>query len=137
MGEEEKTGADLGIKVMGNEINVKNLKSVNTIATVTTLVLVAVFGVFLYFHEVNAQQEKAHIAGVLQQSNSIVAEALKQSNKAVTDALKELAQEQRNAIVEQKRSTNAIKEVACLSDPAMKNRNDARDFCKRMSRDDR
>ena len=130
MSEENKTGADLGIKVMGNELNVKNVKSLNTIATVTTMMLVAMLGVFLYFHEVQAREDKATLAGTLQQSNNITAEALKQSNKAITEALKELATEQR-------RSTNAMKEVACLNDPAMRNRGDARDFCKRIARDDR
>ena len=141
MSEEEKSGADLGIKIAGNEVNIKNVKSLNTIATVTTMVLVATLGVFLYFHEVNAQQDKARLAGTLEQSNSIVAEALKQSNKAVTDALKELAIEQRRATdainAEQRRSTNAMKEIACLNDPVMRNRGDARDFCKRIARDDR
>lgn len=57
-------------------------------------------------------------------------QALKDANKAVVEALKEL-------VAEQRRSTTAAREVACLSDPTMKNRADARDFCKRVVGGDR
>lgn len=126
----EQTGADLNLKFAGQEVNLRNVKSLNTIATLVTMLLVGTLGVFLYFHEVNAQHDKSTLASTLQQSNAIVADSLRQSNKAMTDALKELAAEQR-------RSTNAMKEVACLNDPAMRNRADARDFCRRMARDER
>lgn len=59
-----------------------------------------------------------------------MAQAAKEANQAVVRALQEL-------VAEQKRSTNAAKEVACLNDPVMRNRQDAREFCKRMARDDR
>lgn len=131
MGSEENTaGTDLSLKIAGNEASMKNVKSMNTIATVATMVLVCVLGVFLYYHEVAAQQDKATLAKTLSESNGIVAKALEQSNKTMTEALKELT-------IEQRRSTSAMKEIACLSDPAMKNRPDARDFCKRISGADR
>lgn len=47
----ENTGADLGLKVAGQEVNIRNVKSLNTIATVTTLLLVcvAITGGYLMF----------------------------------------------------------------------------------------
>lgn len=86
--------------------------------------------VALYQHNADAKDDKANLAATLKESNSSIAASLKESNANVTAAMKEIAGEQR-------RSTNAMKEVACLSDPAMRTRGDARDFCKRMSRDDR
>lgn len=74
------------------------------------------------------QIQNAHTADA-KEDKVVVAQAAKDANRAVVEALKEL-------VAEQKRSTNAAKEVACLNDPAMRNRQDARDFCKRMSRAD-
>lgn len=139
--QEEKSGADLGIKVPGGEVNIKNVKSLNTIATVTTMVMVGMLAVFLYYHEVNAQQDKAQVATTLQKSNTDIAGILKEANQA--------QREQNAALVKaindsNERTVNAISkltskssEIACLSDPAMRNRVDARDLCKRLSRDDR
>jgi hypothetical protein len=59
-----------------------------------------------------------------------VVNSLKESNSHTVEALKAMT-------VEQKKSTSAIREIACLNDPVMKNRSDAREFCKRMARDDR
>ena len=69
------------------------------------------------------------------------AKSVKEANLAVVQAIKESGAMTAKAIeqftIEQKRSTNAQRETACLSDPTLRNRADAREFCKRMSRDDR
>lgn len=130
----DSVGADIAVKVAGQEFNVRNVKSLNTIATVTSLIVVCTLGVFLYFHEATAQQDKAQTAATLAKSNAEIASALKENNKILVDAMKEQSMNTLNALG---RLTSATKEIACLSDPAMKNRNDARDFCKRITREDR
>lgn len=91
----------------------------------------------LFQHEATAQQDKARIAATLEKSNHDIAGALKESNTAIVQALKEsnsnTLQAIRELATEQRRATNAIKEVACLSDPAMKDNRNAREFCKRVS----
>lgn len=138
---DDRPGADVGVKIMGNEVNIKNFKSLNTLATVATLCAVCAIGVFTYFHEVGAQQDKATVASTLQKSNADIAGALKESTSAMVHALKESNTNTLNALreltTEQKKSTVAIREGNCLQDPAMRNRPDARDFCKRLTRDDR
>ncbi len=127
---EQENGADVALKIAGQEVNLRNVKSLNTIATVCTLLGVCIIGVYLHFHEVNAQTEKAQVAATLQKSNVDIAAILKEATQA--------QREQGQAIVKAlERVERRAAEVACLSDPTMKNRNDAREFCRRMSRDDR
>ena len=76
-----------------------------------------------------AWELKTHAGDAARQGDAIV-KSINDANAAPVKALQELA-------AEQKKSTNAMREIACLSDPAMRNRADARDFCKRMSRDER
>ena len=141
MGDPEKGGADIGLKLAGQEVNIRNVKSLNTIATMATLILVSALGVGGYFHEATAQAERAanhverikinaDIAGALKESNNAVVQALRENNTNTLKAIESLTYEQRKA-------ASAMREIACLSDPAIKNQTNARDFCKRMSRDDR
>lgn len=136
-----KRGADVSLKVAGQEVNVKNIKSLNTIATVATLFAVCLLGMFLYFHEAGAQQDKAVVAKTLEKSNSDIASALKESNRAIVDAIKETnastVQALREFSVEQRKATRAMAEVACLNDPAIRNQPNAREFCRRRAGDDR
>lgn len=81
-------------------------------------------------HAADTKEEKAAVAKAITDSNATIANALKENNANTLQALRELAAEQR-------KSTDAVREIACLSDPAMRNRGDAREFCKRMSRDSR
>lgn len=81
-------------------------------------------------HAADTKEDKAAIAKALTESNTTIANALKESNAATVNAINGL-------MLEQRKSTDAIREIACLSDPAMRNRGDAREFCKRMSRDSR
>lgn len=84
----------------------------------------------LYQHDSVAQEQKRELAATLKDSNRTIADALKESNAS--------QKEQTTAIVNAlNRLEKRTAEVACLSDPAMKNRADARDFCRRLARDDR
>lgn len=94
-----------------------------------------------------AWELKAH-AGDSEKRDAAIVQSIKEGNAAFVQALKEAgtqAKESNSATVkalqdvttEQKKSTSAMREIACLSDPAMKNRPDAREFCRRMARDER
>ena len=81
-------------------------------------------------HAGDSEKQSAAIVKSINDANAALVGSMKESNAATVQALKELTSEQ-------KKSTNAMREIACLSDPTMRNRPDARDFCKRMSRDER
>ena len=84
----------------------------------------------LYHHEATAQNVGKDVAASVREANKDVVNALKESNSATVKAIDALA-------TEQKKSTIVMREMVCLSDPTMRNRSDAREFCKRISRDDR
>ena len=81
-------------------------------------------------HAGDSEKQSAAIVKSINDANAALVGSMKESNAATVKALQELT-------AEQKKSTNAMREIACLSDPTMRNRPDARDFCKRMSRDER
>lgn len=120
---------ELDLEIAGQKIRTKNYRLLDLI-WLPVFLGVAYCCLILYQHDASAKDDKATLAATLKESNANIAAALKENNSNMVNAIKEIA-------VEQRRSTNAIKEVACLNDPAMQHRNDARDFCKRMSRDDR
>ena len=125
----DENGKEVDLEVAGQKIRAKGYRLLDLIWL--PLVLgVAYTCLTLYNHEATAQQEKQSIAVQLKESNKAMVDALKESNMTTVNAIKELT-------TEQKKATNAIREVACLADPALKNRSDARDFCKRITRDDR
>ena len=78
-------------------------------------------------HAGDSEKQSAAIVKSINDGNAVMVQALKESNESTVKALKEMT-------LEQKRSTEAMREIACLSDPTMRNRPDARDFCRRMSR---
>lgn len=47
----EKNGADIALKVAGQEVNVRNVKSLNTILTMLTLVMMSVTAYAFYQHQ--------------------------------------------------------------------------------------
>lgn len=83
-----------------------------------------------YAHGVDTKDEKAAVANKLVESQKIIADSLRESNNNNAAIMREVVQEL-------KRNTKAVSEVACLSDPAMKNRQDAREACKRLVGSDR
>jgi hypothetical protein len=82
----------------------------------------------LYNHNADAKDDSKSVAQVLKESNKEIAGALKEATRENAEAMKAFA-------VEQRRMTQAIRESNCLLDPAMRNRPDAREFCKRMAQD--
>ncbi len=67
-------------------------------------------------------------AKAVTQSNEKVVQALRENNEKTNAALEKLNDRQRQ-------SNDVMREIACLLDPALKNRQDARDVCKRLARD--
>lgn len=120
---------ELDVKIAGQEVRTKGYRLTDLIWLPMGLGI-AYACMSLYNHEATAQSDKAMLANTLKESNGQIAQALKESNLRTAEAIERMA-------VEQKRATSAMREVACLSDPVMRNRSDAREFCKRMARDDR
>lgn len=84
----------------------------------------------LYNHSVEAKDEKEAIAKSLKESHAQTAQALKESNANTAEAIRQMA-------TEQKKATNVLREMSCLLDPQVVRRSDAREFCKRITRDER
>jgi len=84
---------------------------------------------YLCFQQASAQSDKRINVEQVDKTHKEFIEVLKENNLNTVSAIKELA-------VEQRKSTTAIKEIACLSDPALRNKNDAREICKRLVRGD-
>lgn len=76
-----------------------------------------------------------------EKNQKAVKEALKESNAEVVKVLKEMGTQHnevmRQVTVEIRRGNEAQRETACLLDPALRNRPDARDVCKRLIRGER
>jgi len=100
----------------------KELSSLFSVLTFTAVCIAVTIG---WIHHVDAGETKNTIAKALEASNEKVAKALDDSNKNFVRALESLTEEQ-------KKSTRVMQEIACLQDPAMRNRADAREFCKRI-----
>lgn len=135
----EESG-ELDLEVAGQKVRAKGYRLVDLIW------LPMIFGIgytcmSLYQHDAQAQSDKAQVAQTLQKSNADIAGALKENSSTLAQALKEnnanTLQAIRELTIEQRKSTDAVREVACLSDPNLKNSPTARDFCKRMTRDSR
>lgn len=101
---EAQSGADVSLKVAGQEINVKNVKSLNTAATLVTLCLVLLIGYAFFLHT----------------------EETKTASAAFVGALKE----QTTAIREQ---TAAQREQTCIMKFDQRERPNNADFCKQIS----
>lgn len=125
----QENDQELDLEVGGQKIRTKGYRLIDLI-WLPMILAMGYIGLLLQNHVAAAEKDGAVIAVAAKEANKALVDAIKESNSATVAALRDLTTEQR-------RSTNAIKEVACLSDPSMKNRGDARDFCKRMSRDDR
>lgn len=81
----------------------------------------------LYTHAADSKLEKGELIQTLKESNKEVADALKASNSQTAEIIRQMA-------LEQKRATDVLRELACLNDPALKGRQDARELCKRVTR---
>ena len=120
----EENGADVTLKVAGQEVNLRNIKSLNTIATLITMFGVGLLAMVVYNHDSVAQTAQKNVVDATKEANQAIVRALKELNEQNVAALKELT-------VEQKRATFQITVSNCMNEPAMKNRQDARQFCER------
>lgn len=137
---ENDSGQELDLEVGGQKVRAKGYRLIDLI-WLPMIFGIAYICLTLYQHDASAQKGDTAVAKQLTESNQIISNSLRESNKTMVDALKEnnanTVQALRELTLEQRKATSAIKEIACLSDPSMRNRGDAREFCKRMARDDR
>ena len=82
-----------------------------------------------YYVRGYAAEYENNAKGIRESSDKVV-KAVEEASKQNTDVIKQMA-------LEHRRSNDIMQEMACLLDPALKNRNDARDVCKRLVRSDR
>jgi type VI protein secretion system component VasK len=87
----EEAGADVALKLAGQEINVRNVKSLNTVATLTSLIILVLIAYGGWVHVVEAKDNGKEIAKELKESNKQVADSLKESQRELGEVLKELA----------------------------------------------
>ena len=80
-------------------------------------------------HAGDSERQTTAIVKSINDANTAMVQSLKESNSATVKALQEMTKEQ-------KHGTAAMREIACLTDPTMRNRQDAREFCRRISRDE-
>jgi cytochrome c-type biogenesis protein CcmH/NrfG len=76
----ERNGADVSVKVAGQELNVRNVKSLNTILTALSFAVLIGIGVLMWTHVVAEDQ-----------SNKAILTEIKEQNKAVLQAQKNSA----------------------------------------------
>ena len=89
--EEHGNGADVAVKIAGQEVNIKNVKSLNTLATMTTLVVAILIAYGGWMHSTEAKENNKDIAKELKE----VAKAAREQN-----CLLSLPQERRQENVE-------------------------------------
>ena len=117
---EETNGADVAVKIAGQEFNIRNVKSLNTLATIATLIIVCLIGYIIFTHTSDAKDSGKEIAAELKATNKDTATVLRETSKEISAGLKELA--------------IAARESNCLLTIAQDKRADAADICKRISR---
>lgn len=125
----EESAAEIDAEIAGQKLRAKGYRLVDLV-WLPLMIAVAYTANGMYEHRAEAKDDAAKIATTLKDSNQNVAAALKDNNTSLTETLRAMTSEQ-------KKGNAVMREMVCLSDPLMKNRGDAREFCKRMSRDDR
>ncbi len=126
---EENGDKEIDATIAGQHVRAKGYRLAD-LAWPLLVVGVGYISLTLFNHEATAQQERQAVAQSLKESNAAIAVVLRESNQATVKALEAV-------VAEVKKSTAAIRESNCLLDPAIKNRQDGREFCKRITRDDR
>ena len=123
----DEEAKELDLTVAGQHVRAKGYRLIDLIWLPMVLAL-AWICLTLYQHEAGAQNGAKTVADALEKSNANVARVLKEASDQHSESIKVMA-------IEQKKATSVLQEMTCLLDPAMKGRADARDFCKRMTRD--
>ena len=86
----QRGGADVAVKIAGQEFNLRNIKSLNTLATVTNLIGVCLIGYMLFIHQVDAKDGVKEVAAELKAANKEAAIERREASKQQADLLKEL-----------------------------------------------
>lgn len=72
--EAERNGADVDLKVAGQEVRLKNIKSLNTLATVATLIVVCLIGYALYTHAQDSKDDRREFLQAIKEQTSAIKE---------------------------------------------------------------
>ena len=131
---EEQGGADVSMKVAGQELNIRNVKSLNTIVTVLNFFSFCVLAVFLYFADVNAQKTNGNDTA----EHKAIVDAIQKANGAMVQAIKE-AQHVNITVLEKinaqaARQEQATRETNCLLSLPQDRRTNAAEACRRIAR---
>ena len=121
-GDEQK---EVDVEIAGQKVRAKGYRLMDLL----WIIVVAGAGYYLYQHDAAAQAEKQNISQSVKEANVAVVQAIRENNTATVEAIQAMT-------TELKKASSAQRETACLLDPAIKNKPDARDFCKRMTRNE-
>lgn len=102
------SGADIGVEIAGQKVNLRNVKSLNTMATLLTMVLSSVVLYALLQHQVDARE----------------------GSRAFVEAIKDNTRAQREAIAAQR-------EANCIARLTPDQRKDSQqlEFCRQLGRE--
>lgn len=73
---DQNNGADVAVKIAGQEVNLKNVKSLNTLATVATLIIVVLVGYIIFEHKIDARAHGESLTSVMKD----MAQAIREGN---------------------------------------------------------
>lgn len=74
MSDQHETGADVAIKVAGQEFNVKNVKSLNTLLTLGTFVAVVMLGYAFWMHAADTKDASRELVQALKEGTQAARE---------------------------------------------------------------
>lgn len=123
MTDEEKSDSELALSGPGGlGFRAKNYRVMDLVCLLTAAGVIAVA---YYNRSYAAEYEKT--AKAMEQNSEKIIQQLKENSDKNTEI-----QKQQTEVL--RRLVDAMKESNCLSDPALKNRADAREICKRLNR---
>lgn len=74
MSKESGDGADIGLELGGQKLNVRNVKSLNTVVTLLTFVLVSVIAYALWAHGEDSKAASAQFVGAIKEQTAAIKE---------------------------------------------------------------
>jgi hypothetical protein len=83
-------------------------------------------------HAGDSEKQSAAIVKSINDANAAMVQSLKESTQSLRESNAHTVKALQDLTAEQRRATNAIREVACLNDPALKNNPNASAICKRL-----
>lgn len=130
----QEKGADVSLKVAGQEFNLRNVKSLNTIVTCLNFFAFCVLAVFLYFADVQAQKSGGNDSA----EHKAIVISIEKSSAAMVQAIKEMQSVQSAAAMRQdaiaEKQAAAQRETNCLLSLPPDRRVNAAETCRRIAR---